>query len=151
MGEAGSGVLEDPDAFALVIPTFNGTGFLTRCLDYLREAGFPGRILLSDNSSGAHRDFVAGCPDRYPGLWLETRQYPAEVRFLDKLADSLEHLPSRTVMLCAQDDFVVVPELERLVTLLEDDSSLAVARGRVAMIELARSPEAGARPTASLS
>lgn len=149
----GTGILEDPDAFALVIPTFNGTVFLKRCLDYLHEAGFPGLILLSDNSSGAHRDFIPGCPERYPELWLETRHYPEDIRFLDKLADSLEQIEARSVMLCAQDDFVVVPELDRLVTLLERDSSLAVARGRVAMTELAREPGAAAAalPAVSLS
>ena len=148
-----TGLLEDPEAFALVIPTYNGTAFLKRTLDYLREAGFPGLILLSDNSTGAHRDFIPACADSYPELWLETRQYPAAIRFLDKLVDSPEHLDSRSVMLCAHDDFVIVPELDRLVALLEEDSSLAAARGRVAMVELARAPGSAtaAPPVASLS
>ena len=45
-------LIEDPLKFALVIPTYEGTAFLRRCLDYLDSVGYPGQIVLSDDSSG---------------------------------------------------------------------------------------------------
>jgi hypothetical protein len=36
--------------FSLVIPTFEGTPFLKRTLDYFRHVSFKGKIVLSDNS-----------------------------------------------------------------------------------------------------
>ncbi len=68
-------------AFSLVvIPTFEGTPFLERTLDYFRDLAFKGRIVLADNSSGEHRKFVAACAGKYPALKLEVLAYPEPIR-----------------------------------------------------------------------
>ena len=128
--------LNDPAIFSLVIPTFNGTSFLKRALGYLRQTAYRGRIVLSDNSAGDHRRFVAGCAEEYDDLLIETHQYAEDIRFLDKMVDTLERTASRFVMLHAHDDFMVPAGVERCVGFLVDHADYAVARGRVAMFGL---------------
>ncbi len=125
-------LIEDDRCFSLVVPTYEGTPFLRRLLDYLKAGNYLGHVLLSDNSSGEHRAFVESCPARYPELWLEVDAYEGPIGFLDKLARSLAKLQARHVMLCAQDDFFVPAAVENLVALLEADDGLACARGHVA-------------------
>jgi glycosyltransferase domain-containing protein len=128
----------DPRVFSLVIPTFNGTAFLRRALDYFQRSAFTGQIVLSDNSAGEHRKFVAGCADAYKDLWIETHQFPEEIRFLDKMVATLERIESRFVMLHAHDDFMVPAAVERCVQFLLAHPDYVVARGRVAMFMLPR-------------
>jgi glycosyltransferase domain-containing protein len=128
--------LSDPAIFSVVIPNLNGTSFLRRALDYLRDNAFPGQIVLCDSSSGEHRRFVAGCADRYDDLWIETHQYDENIRFLDKLVATLEKIDSRYVMLHANDDFMVPAAVGRCVEFLIAHPDHAAARGRVAMFAL---------------
>jgi len=135
-------LIADDDAFALIIPTYEGAPFLRRCLDHLKSLGYPGQVVLADDSSGAHREFVASCPARYPELRIDLHPYPHGTEFLDKLAQSLERLRARFVMLCGQDDFVVPAALERLAATLDADAGLACARGRVARFRIHRKQDA---------
>jgi glycosyltransferase domain-containing protein len=138
--------IEDPDCFVLVVPTLDGTPFLRRTLEHLREIGYPGLIVIADDSSGPHRTFVAAVPAAFPELWLEVHEYAPGTRFLPKLLATFERLRSRYVMLCAQDDFVVPAGLEALVAALDGDPGLVAARGRVARFSLHRTgPEGAAR------
>lgn len=130
--------IHDPKLFSVVIPTFNGTQFLKRSLDYFRHLSFEGQIVLSDNSSGDHRKFIASSPDEYDDLWIETFLFEDGIRFLDKLVSTLEKINSRFVMLHAHDDFMVPAAVERCVGFLDQNPAYTVARGHVAMFALAR-------------
>jgi glycosyltransferase domain-containing protein len=133
-------LINDPAAFSLVVPTYNGTPFLRRTLDYFAEAGFEGQIVLSDNSAPESRAYVERCAADYPGLSIRVCTYPEPTRFLDKLVDTLEQLPSRCVMLHAHDDFFVPEETDACVRFLESQPAYAVARGRVARVRFMRGP-----------
>ena len=128
--------IHDPALFSLVVPTFEGTRFLRRLLDYLARERFEGSIVLSDNSSGEHRDYVASCARAHPDLDIDVHLYPHDVRFLDKLADTLSKVDSRFVMLHAHDDFMVADGVNRCVEFLANHPEYCVARGRVAMLEI---------------
>lgn len=130
--------IEDGSLFSVVVPTFEGTRFLGRMLDYFRHIAFEGRLVLSDNSSGEHRRFVAECPGKYGDLDLEVMQFPPDVGFLDKMSQTLEKIDSRFVMLHAHDDFLVPSAVERCVGFLAGNPDYSVARGRVAMVALTR-------------
>jgi len=133
--------IEKPAVFSVVVPTFEGTPFLRRMLDYFRHIAFEGAIVLSDNSSGEHRQFVADCPGQYGDLDLEVMQFPPEVRFLDKMSQTLAKIDSRLVMLHAHDDFMVPSVVDRCVGFLAENPDYSVARGRVAMIALSRAED----------
>jgi glycosyltransferase domain-containing protein len=131
-------LIHDPSSFSVVVPTFNGTPYLRRLLDYFRHIAFEGAIVLSDNSSGEHREFVMACPREYGDLDIEVRPFAHGVRFLDKLTETLGKMDSRFVMLHAHDDFMIPAAVERCVAFLAENPDYSVARGRVAMIAFAR-------------
>ena len=131
-------LIEDDKAFSLIIPTYEGTPFLRRCLDHLKSIAYPGHIVLADDSSGEHREFVESCAARYPELRIDLHSYAHGTRFLDKLCQSLDRIRARFVMLCGQDDFVVPAALERVAGTLDADAGLACARGRVARFRIHR-------------
>jgi glycosyltransferase domain-containing protein len=133
--------IHDPALFSIVVPTYEGTRFLRRLLDYFRTQNYEGSIVLSDNSSAEHREFVSRCPQLYPDLDLQVRSYPEDVRFLDKLVDTLSAIESRFVMLHAHDDFMVPRAVEDCVSFLANNPEYCVARGRIAMIALSRGGE----------
>jgi glycosyltransferase domain-containing protein len=134
--------IDDPGLFSVVIPTFNGTPFLRRTLDYFRHVSFKGQVILSDNSSGDHREFVASCSDDYPELRIEAFLFPQEIRFLDKIVATLEKIDAQFVMLHAHDDFMVPAAVDQCVDFLARNSAYSVARGRVGMFALARDANA---------
>jgi glycosyltransferase domain-containing protein len=131
-----SGLIEDPGCFALIIPTYQGTPFVRRLLEFLRAERYVGLVVLSDNSSGAHREFITACAARYPELWLEVHLYEEGIGFLDKMARTLAQLESRFVMLCGQDDFIAPEGLEKLLRAMDADAGLSCIRGRVARFHL---------------
>lgn len=128
--------LEDPGRFALIIPTYEGTAFLRRALDYFGEIAYPGRLVLADDSSGEHRSFAESAAGLYPELAIEFHGYPHGTRFLAKIIATLERIDARSVMLCAHDDFVVPDALGRLLARLEADPGLAATRGQVARFKV---------------
>jgi glycosyltransferase domain-containing protein len=131
-------LIEDDKTFSLIIPTYQGTPFLRRCLDHLKSVEYPGHVLLADDSTGEHREFVQSYASRYPELWIDVHLYDHGTRFLDKLCQSLDRISARFVMLCGQDDFVVPTALERVAGTLDADAGLACARGRVARFRIHR-------------
>jgi len=140
--------IDDAHCFALLIPTYQGTPFLRRLLDFLEAEQYPGHIVLSDNSSGEHRTFVESCQARYAQLWLDVQCYDFDIGFLDKLARTLERIEARNVMLCGQDDYVVAPAVEKLLDVIEADPGLACVRGRVARFLLRPDGQEAAQPSA---
>jgi len=129
-------LIEDDSVFSLIIPTYEGTPFLRRSLDHLKSLEYPGHIVLADDSSGAHREFVESCVSRYPELWIDLHQYAHGTRFLDKLCQSMDRLRARLVMLCGQDDFLVPETVERVVRTLDADAGLSCVRGRAVRFRL---------------
>jgi glycosyltransferase domain-containing protein len=129
-------LINDRTAFSLIIPTFNGTPFLARTLDYLAEVGYKGEIVLSDNSAPEHRSFVESCPRRHPQLAITVAVYPEPTRFLDKMSRTLESLSARYVMLHAQDDFVLPEAANSCVQVLESRPDYSVSRGRIVAFDL---------------
>ncbi|MGH8616192.1 MAG: TIGR00180 family glycosyltransferase [Burkholderiales bacterium] len=139
-------LIEDPRAFTLIVPNHNGTAFLRRALDYLAAEGYRGALAVADSSAPEAQAQVRACAGQYPGLRIDLQTYPSEIGFFDKLAATLERLESRAVMVCANDDYVMLDALEGCVEMLEADSGLAVARGRHMMFEMQQGAEAAAAP-----
>lgn len=131
-------LIDDAACFSLLVPTWEGTPFVRRLLEYLRAERYPGHVVLSDNSSAQHREFIRTCPQRYPELWLEVQEYEPGIGFVDKLVRSLAQIEASYVMLCGQDDFVVPEGVEELLRLIDANPGLACVRGRVARFQLRR-------------
>jgi glycosyltransferase domain-containing protein len=142
--------IEDASCFTLVVPTYQGTPFLRRLLEFLKAERYLGQVVLSDNSSGEHGDFVASCPQLYPELWLELQAYEPGIGFLDKLTRTLARLDARFVMLCGQDDYIAPEGVEKLLQALQADPGLSCIRGRVARFHLRPVKHDGAVRAAAL-
>jgi glycosyltransferase domain-containing protein len=138
--------IHNPAVFSVLVPTFNGTRYVRRMLDYFRQISFKGQIVLSDNSTGEHRAFVDGCEVSYPELNIVKFLFAENIRFLDKLVATLEKLDSQFVMLHAHDDFLIPASVEGCVGFLQEHTDYSVARGRVAMFALERAGAAEAAP-----
>ncbi|MGH8616191.1 MAG: TIGR00180 family glycosyltransferase [Burkholderiales bacterium] len=136
-------LIDDPDAFSLIIPSHNSARFLRRLLSYLRRIEYQGRIHLVDSSTGEDRAVVERAQVDWPELWLEPFFYPNTLSFPAKLIDALGRISSPVVMLCADDDFVVPETLERCVAFLRDHPDHVVARGKSAAFNLNRLQKAG--------
>jgi glycosyltransferase domain-containing protein len=141
-------LIEDDNIFSLVIPTYQGTPFLRRCLDHLMSVRYLGHVVLADDSAGEHREFVESCASRYPELWIDFHPYEHGTRFLDKLCQSLDRIRARFVMLCGQDDFVLPGAVERVTRALDADAGLSCARGRVARFYIHGKESEGANKVA---
>jgi glycosyltransferase domain-containing protein len=131
-------LLEDPEAFSVVMPTFEGGRFYRRTFEYFSAVGYRGRIAVCDDSSGAHRAFIERCQETYPELGIDLFLYPHPTPFLEKLTDTLHRIQSRFVMLHAQDDFMIPEAVVECVNLLATHPDYMAARGRVAMFQLER-------------
>jgi len=131
-------LIEDDKTFSLILPTYEGTPFLRRCLDHLKSIQYLGHVVLADDSTRQHREFVESCAARYPELRIDLHLYEHGTRFLDKLSRSMDRIRARFVMLCGQDDFVVPGAIERVVRALDADAGLSCARGRVARFHIRR-------------
>jgi len=131
-------LIEDDKTFSLIIPTYEGTPFLRRCLEHLKSVQYLGHIVLADDSTGEHREFIESCASRYPELWIDLHLYDHGTRFLNKLCQSMDRIRARFVMLCGQDDFVVPNAVERVARALDADAGLSCARGRVARFHIRR-------------
>ena len=140
-------LIGDPNAFSVVLPTFQGGQFVPRLLDYLSERDFPATIHISDDSSGPDRAFIESCVQRYPRLRIVLDLYPHPTPFVAKLVGTLRKVESRFVMLQAQDDFPVPNGVEACVRYLQEHSEFSVARGRIARFFLGR----GAEPASSVN
>jgi glycosyltransferase domain-containing protein len=90
------------------------------------------------------------CARLFPDLDVQVHLYAHDVRFLQKLGESLSRLDSRFVMLHAHDDFMIPEGVERCVEFLSAHSEYCVARGRIAMLSLTRGDSSGTSVNASL-
>ena len=134
-------LIDNPEVFSVLVPTFNGTRYLRRMLDYFRQISFRGEVVLSDNSAIEHRAFIDGCDSAYPELKIRKFMFSENIRFLDKLVATLEKIDSKFVMLHAHDDFMIPAGVEKCVDFLSKNSEYSGARGRVAMFALERATQ----------
>ncbi len=138
-------LINDPAIFTLLIPTFNGTPFLIRTLDYLSEIDFKGQVVVADSSAPEHRSFSETCDQKYPNLAIAVRIYPESIPFLTKMAQTLESLPARYVLPHANDDFLVPEAVEQCVQFLETSADYSAARGRTLSFHLTHQEDKGAK------
>jgi glycosyltransferase domain-containing protein len=143
-------LIDDPRVFTLIVPNHDGAAFLRRLLDYYEAEGYRGALTVADSSPPDRQTQVRDCVAAHPALRIDLQTHPPEISFFDKLGATLARLPSRIVMVCANDDYVMFDALERCVARLEEDAGLAVARGRHTMFELQRAADAGAAPVLKL-
>ena len=136
-------LIDDAKKFNLVVPNYDGSAHLKRCLAYLDEVNYRGLIVIADSSHEQQRKFVKSCPETYPNLKLQILYFEPETRYIDKVHLTLESLEAQYVMVGANDDFVIPEAIERMTNFLDAHPEYSSARGRVPMFHLGRIKGAG--------
>jgi len=114
----------------LIVPTVHHRAALfDRVLRYLAHAGFKCPIIVSDHSSPAHLDVIAGTVKRHPALAITLLQHPPEMHFLRRLVLCASAAETPLVHLHADDDFLVRPTLNLLIGEMTRRPELAAAMG----------------------
>lgn len=114
----------------LIVPTVHHRAALfARALRYLDGCGFDGPIVVSDHSPPGQAGVVAGIVEQHPGLDLKLLQHAPELHFLTRLSLCAAAAQTPYVHLHADDDFLVLPTLDRLVDTLQRNPACSAAMG----------------------
>ena len=114
----------------LIVPTVHHRAALyARTLRYLGASGYRGPIVVSDHSPAAQLGVIAEATRRHAELDVRLLEHPPELHFLARLARCAEAAPTPYVHLHADDDFVVLPTLHKLVELMQRDPACGAAMG----------------------
>src|SRR5262249_39499700 len=114
----------------LIVPTVHRRARLyARALRHLAIAGFAGPIVVSDHSPDEHAGAIAEITRGHPELSVTLLRHDPGTHFLARLANTGPAASTPYVHLHADDDFLVMPTLERLVERMEQRPQLAAAMG----------------------
>lgn len=115
---------------ALLIPTVHHRAPLfRRALRHLSASRFAGPVVVSDHSPQHQRSAVAAAVAQHGELDITLLAHPPELHFLGRLAACARAVRTPYVHLHADDDFLVVPLLEKLAGRLDRDPGCAAAMG----------------------
>lgn len=109
------------NSLTLVIPTHNRHQYLSRSLEYYKNCGLP--IIVSDSSIEAYSGL-----DKYEGV--EYLHFPGS-SYSHKLPATLSKVKTPYVVMCADDDFIVLETLKKCFEFLESHPDYSVAMGSV--------------------
>lgn len=114
----------------IIIPTVHHRAVLfSRALRHLSNSGFKGSIIASDHSPPEYSAAIADITRRVSGLNIKLLQHAPDDHFLKRLIKCAAAADTAYVHLHADDDFLVLSALHRLVRELECRSDCATAMG----------------------
>ena len=114
----------------LIIPTVHfRVHLLSRAIQHIQSQCFNGKIIISDHSPAEFKHVIATTvePFRKPNIVL--LEHSPELHFLARLVDCAEQAETEYVHLHADDDFLVMACLERLVLEFESRPDCVAAMG----------------------
>jgi len=114
----------------LIIPTvYHRAHLFSRALRHLSNSGFKGSIIASDHSPPEHSAAIADIARQYSGLNIKLLQHAPADHFLKRLILCASAANTAYVHLHADDDFLVLTTLYRLVRELEHRADCTTAMG----------------------
>lgn len=129
----------DPDLFSIVISTKDRPAFLRRAIDFLREQGFRGSLLVVDASADglfrATAEYLAGIgemrirhfrPKPVGDTWIET-------------VEGCSLIGSKYIFWHHDDDFYFLDAIANAIQALQVDENAVCAQGREAFLTARRS------------
>lgn len=115
---------------ALVIPTVHHRArFYARALRHLAASGFRGPIVVSDHSPPEHADAIAAATAQHQNLDVRVLQHAPDTHFLTRLLQCARAVQTPYLHLHADDDFLAIGVLGRLVGEMERRPACAAAMG----------------------
>lgn len=116
------------EKYTLIIPTYNRPALLARLLGYLERQRAPFPILILDSS---HSDALARNKESIGSVQLDVRHstYDQSLDPYGKIKEGLGSVDTAYCSICADDDIVIVPAIERSVVELERRLDFSIAHG----------------------
>lgn len=112
----------------LIIPTYNRPGQLRRLLVSLMRQGTSSRVIVADSSSDEnHRvnvDSVGQC-----GLDVQLLRFDPQIPPFEKFYLAALQVDTEFCSMCADDDFIVVNSVDRIVDYLTENHAVVAAHG----------------------
>lgn len=120
------------DAVTLIIPSVASRAPLfNRALTVLANAQVRWKILVSDHSDAGVHHVLAAIAEGFPSLNLTITYHHPDAHFLERLVDCARRATTAYVVVHADDDFLVPTAVEACVDVLEDDATVAAAKGQI--------------------
>ncbi|HKC43458.1 MAG TPA: TIGR00180 family glycosyltransferase [Burkholderiales bacterium] len=118
------------ESVTLIIPTVSHRAALyARALRHLGRSGFPGPIIVSDHSPPGQFDAIAEVTERHAELNIKVLRHTPDAHFLTRLILCAAAAETPYVHLHADDDFLVLATLERLIGEIEGADDCVAAMG----------------------
>ena len=114
----------------LIIPTVHFRAhLLARALQHIQSQGFNGTIIVSDHSPADFKQVIATTVEPYKKQNIVLLEHSPEIHFLARLVDCAAQAKTDYVHLHADDDFLVMPCLDHLVSEFESEPACVAAMG----------------------
>lgn len=147
MADTGRTFADLEDRLDLVLPTRGRRArHLARTLAYLRDKGFPGRVLVRTHGSDAEEALISRALTLRGDLDIAVERDDDGVHFLERIRRALSASRAPYVMVHADDDFLVPEGAAAAITCLEADPGLVLAQGRMARLAVDGGGRIGAKP-----
>jgi len=117
-------------AVTLLIPTvYHRASLYARALRHLSVSGFRGSVIVSDHSPREHASVIAEITAQERDVDVTVLRHAPDDHFLTRLSRSAAAAKTEYVHVHADDDFLVISTLGRLVTELERRADCVAAMG----------------------
>ena len=126
---------DDPNLFALMMPTKNRPAFVERALYFLDQQKFAGHLLCVDASDAAAFEANAQAVERFPGLNVSHHRSRSQGNTWPEIDDALAPFSPKYVQLHHDDDFYFTDEIDAAISVLEAEPDAASAQGRFVYVE----------------
>lgn len=117
------------DQITIIIPTYNRCEYLLRLLTYLARQECPYAIIIADSSSDNYKTTNRANINKFDKLSLKIMEFEKDYLVFKKWADAAKTVTTPYSVLCADDDFIIIPELKRSLDFLEGNPEYVVCSG----------------------
>ena len=129
---------DNPDLFTIVMPIKDRPDFLKRSLDFLISQGFSGQVVIADGSSedmGLENKQIVDNQKEIKIIYVYTADVSRNMDFWIEMHQALEGIEYKYSLLCPDDDFFFLDEIDYCLDFLENNEDYVSARGRFVWID----------------
>ena len=138
----------DVDLFTIVMPVKDRPEFLKRSLDFLTSQGFEGQIVIPDGSSKAmsfENKQIVDSQKEIKIVYVYTADIGENMGWWIEMYQGLKDVEFKYSLLCPDDDFFFLDEIDYCLDFLENNGDYISAKGRFVWISHQYEKETGQR------
>jgi len=125
----------------IVIPTYNRTRFLRRCLRHLVAQRCAHAVIIADGSREEDaRENAEAAHEVSADLDIQHLVFPSELPFLTRCFEALRNVRTDTATFHADDDFLLIRALTESAGRLDEDRALVASQGQMILVQNTEAP-----------